>query len=209
MLIMIQALIYLLTRSFYALHDTKTPVRISIGAIIFNICLSFGLVLGLGWPVWSLSLSFSLTSIFQTLILVVLLDRKTGGLPLNKLIMPFFKIFLASSLAGSTMFFLLKILDRSAWDKNLSFLGRFGLVLPTRFDHFVLDTRYTVNLICLTFFVALVGGAIYLLTAWLLKVEALAVFFKLFKRLKKFKPPLPRPRSPEKKEALTVEVKEV
>lgn len=107
------------------------------------------------------------------------------------------------------MFFLLKILDRSAWDKKLSFLGRFGLVLPTTFDRFVLDTRYTINLIYLTFLVGLIGGIVYLVLALILNVEEIAVFSRLLLRLEKVKLPLPRPRTPKEKEAITVETKEL
>ena len=81
------------------------------------------------------------------------------------------------------MFILLKILDRSVWDKKLSFLGQIGLGLPTTFDKFVLDTRYTLNLILITAFVAFVGAAIYLLISYLLKVEELNLIIKAFKKL--------------------------
>ncbi len=198
-----QALIYLLARAFYALHDTVTPVRISVGSIFLNIILSFIFVLVLRWSVWCLALSFSLTSLIQVLILIFLLNKKVTGFAKEKLTVPFLKIVFASSVAGGTIFFLLKILDRSAWDKRLSFLGRLGLVLPTTFDRFVLDTRYTLNLIYLTALVALIGGLVYLLLAWLLRVEAMAVFSRLLLRLKKVKLPLPQPKTPQEKEAIT------
>jgi len=198
-----QALIYLLARAFYALHDTATPVKISIGAIFFNILLSFIFVLGFRWSIWSLALSFSLTSIIQTLILVFFLNKKVAGLAKDRLIFPFLKIAFSALSAGGVMFFLLKIFDRSVWDKKLSFLGRFGLVLPTTFDRFVLDTRYTINLIYLTFLVTLIGGIVYLLLVWILKVEEIAVFSRALLKLGKLKLPLPRPRTPKEKEAIT------
>ena len=101
------------------------------------------------------------------------------------------------------MFLLLKILDRSAWDKKLSFLGKLGLVLPTSFDRFVLDTRYTINLIYLTFFVALVGVFAFFIFCWLFKIEEMAVFTKMALRIKKVR----LPRGQKGKEAITVESK--
>lgn len=198
-----QALIYLLARAFYALHDTATPVKVSIGSILFNILLSFIFVLGFRWPIWCLALSFSLTSIIQALILIYLLNKKVSGFTKNQLIAPFLKITFSSFTAGGVMFFLLKILDRSVWDKKLSFLGRFGFVLPTTFDRFVLDTRYTINLIYLTFLVILIGGIVYLFLAWILRVEEIAVFSKLLLKLGRVKLPLPRPKTPKEKEAIT------
>jgi putative peptidoglycan lipid II flippase len=200
-----QALIYLLTRAFYSLHDTATPVKVAVGSIFLNASLSFIFVLGLHWPIWSLALSYSISSILQALMLIVLLDRKVGGLVGKKIAYPFSKIVLASSVAGGTMFFLLKVFDYSVWHKNLSFLGRFGLTLPTTFDRFVLDTRYTVNLLLLTVFVILVGILVYSTLAWLLKIEEVAVFSRLLKRLRKVREFLPLSKTSSKKEAITVE----
>ncbi len=42
-----QALIYILTRAFWALQDTPTPVKISIGSIFLNISLGIIFILGL------------------------------------------------------------------------------------------------------------------------------------------------------------------
>jgi len=204
-----QALIYLLARAFYALQDTVTPVKVSISGIFFNIFLSFIFVLGLRLPIWSLALSFSVTAIAQTLILIFLLNKKVGGLAKERLVLPFLKVAFSSLTAGGMMFFLLKIFDRSVWDKNLSFLGRFGLVLSTTFDRFVLDTRYTVNLVYLTFLVSLIGGIVYLFLTWILRVEEIAVFTRFLLKLGKLRLPLPKPKTPKEKEAITVEAKEL
>jgi hypothetical protein len=81
------------------------------------------------------------------------------------------------------MFFFLKILDRSAWDKKLSFLGRFGLALPVTFDRFVLDTRYTVNLIYLTIIVSVIGGLVYIFMVRALKVPEIKIFARLITKI--------------------------
>lgn len=176
-----EALILLLARAFYALHKTKTAVKVSIGCIFTNIILGFILILIFHLSAWGLALSFSISSIAQFLILLFLLNREVGGFERKKFFIPFIKISFASLFSGSLMFFLLKIFDRSAWDKRLSFLGKFGLALPTTFERFVLDTRYTVNLVTLTFLVALVGIGTYLFWAWVLKIEEL-------KKLSRLKP---------------------
>jgi hypothetical protein len=104
-----------------------------------------------------------------------------GGFDLGRLTLPFVKIGLASSVSGSLMYVFLKILDRSAWDQRLSFLG--GLTLPTHFEVFVIDTRYTINLAFLTAFVGLIGATVYLLMSWLLKIEEAKIFLKLLRRV--------------------------
>jgi len=180
-----QALIYPLTRAFWALHDTKTPVKISIGAIILNISLGAIFILVFKLQIWTLAFSFSLASLIQAILLFSFLTRKISGLDKRKVGVPFLKIALASFTSGGLMFFLLKVLDRSAWDKRLSFLHWIGLKLPTTFDRFVLDTRYTFNLILLTVIVGLVGVLTYLLLAWILKVEEITLLKRLINKIKK------------------------
>ena len=173
----------LISRAFYALHDTTTPVKVSFLTIGVNVVLGLVFVLGLRLPTWSLALSYSLAGIFQVIVLFGLLSKRVKGFANYNIKQTLTKVIAAASLSGSVMFILLRVLDRSAWDKKLSFLGKFGLALPTTFEHFVLDTRYTANLIVLTFVVATIGIAIYLLTTWFLGVKELSV---LLSTLKKF-----------------------
>ena len=170
-----QALTFLLARAFYALHQTATAVKASVLSIFLNITLSFLFILIFHFPIWGLALSFSISSICHVFILFYLLNKKIN-FDKKQLFSPFIKVLFASLLAGSLMFFLLKIFDRSVWDKKLSFLGRYGLALPTTFEHFVLDTHYTINLALLTLFVSLTGIISYLFLAWVFRIEELAVF---------------------------------
>lgn len=176
-----QSINLLLARAFYALHKTPIAVKVSIGSTLVNICLAFLFSLTFHLPIWGLALAYSLGSLIQLLLLLFLLDKEVGGFRRSKLLVPFLKIAFSSLVSGSLMFFLLKIFDRSAWDKKLSFLGRFGLRLPTTFEYFVLDTRYTINLITLTLIVGSVGVFTYLFLAYLLKIEALKKIIKLKK----------------------------
>lgn len=181
-----ESLNLLLARAFYALYKTKTAVKISVVCILTGIVLNFLFILVFHLPIWGLALSFSLASLLQFLILLHCLDDEVGGFPRKNLFQPFLKISFSSLFSGSLMYFLLKIFDRSAWDKRLSFLGKLGLALPTTFERFVLDTRYTINLIILLTIVSLAGITTYLVLAYLFQIEALIVFKKLnlFKRRK-------------------------
>ena len=183
--ILTQALIFPLTRAYWALHDTKTPVKISIGAIVIEIFLGAIFILVFKLQIWTLALAFSSASLIQMLILFSFLVRKVSGLDKKKVGIPFLKIAFSSFISGGLMFFLLKVLDRSAWDKRLSFLHWIGLKLPTTFDHFVLDTRYTINLILLTLLVGIIGVLTYLLLAWFLKVKEVTLLKRLIDKIKK------------------------
>lgn len=177
------ALSLLINRAFYALEDSKTPVKISIMTIFINASLGVLFILGLRLPIWSLALAYSLAGIAQVIVLVALFDKRIGGLKQFQMWKTFVKIVFASSVSGGLMYVLLKLLDRAAWDRKLSFLRHLGIGLPTTFDKFVLDTRYTANLIVVTFLVALLGLLIYLSLAYLLKIEQLKVVYRVLSKL--------------------------
>jgi putative peptidoglycan lipid II flippase len=66
-----------ITRAFYAMHDTRTPVIASVATIAVNIALSALLSPRLGHG--GLALSFALTTTMEMLILLVVLQRRIGG----------------------------------------------------------------------------------------------------------------------------------
>ncbi|MAG59363.1 murein biosynthesis integral membrane protein MurJ [Candidatus Woesebacteria bacterium] len=177
----------LVSRAFYSLHDTKTPVKISILTIFLNVGLALLLIMVLKLPIWGLALAYAIAGIVQIIIIFTLLSKKVGGFPGLGLGKAFTKILVAGGVAGSVMFFLLKILDRSVWDKNLSFLAHLGIGLPITFDKFVLDTRYTTNLIFLTAVVAAIGFVIYVFIAYLLRVEELSIISRALRKISRGK----------------------
>jgi putative peptidoglycan lipid II flippase len=177
-----QAVTALLERGFYALHDTKTPVAISITTISLMVIGDFILVRGLGLPVWALAASFSGAVILQSLALFYFLGRRLGGDSVARSLSPAVKAIVASLSSGLVMFFILKIFDRSVWVKKISFLGQLGFVSGIPFERFVLDTRYTANLLVLTFSVAAIGALVYLVISILLKSEEVWFFANLIKR---------------------------
>jgi len=181
--IFFQAASSLLARGFYALHDTKTPVVISMGAIVLNIAADFILIKGLGLPVWGLAAAFSLGSFIQAVLLFFLLNKKLGDGANLKTVVPILKSVVSSLGAGVVMYFLLKIFDRSVWIKQLSFLGRLEGVKNIVFEKFVLDTRYTANLLILTVFVVLIGAVVYLGLSLAFKSQELAYFLSLVRKI--------------------------
>ncbi len=169
------SLILLVNRAFYALQDTKTPVTVSIITIILSSLLGFSALAVFKLPLWGLPLTYSIAAIIQIIILMYLLARKVGGFANQNLAKTFGKIVLSGGTSGIIMFILLKLLDRSAMDKNLWFLGILGLRLPTTFDKFLLDTNYTVNVIILTFGVGFTGLLLYLMFCYILGVQELKI----------------------------------
>lgn len=178
-----QAANSILTRSFYALSDTKTPVKISVITLLFNIALDYILVIVYKFPVWSLALAFSVSMIIQSFILFILITKRIHNGLKTALYLPILKSIIGGMVSGSTMYFILKFFDKSVWIKKLSFIA--NVDLP--FEKFVLDTRYTVNLLILTAIVGLIGLLVYIFTLKVLRSKELDIFVKLIKRIK---PPL-------------------
>ena len=73
-------LVELITRGFYALHDTRTPVIVSVATVIANIVLSRVLVQGLGLDQSGMAISLSLTTTGELIALVLVLRRRLPGL---------------------------------------------------------------------------------------------------------------------------------
>ncbi len=78
------SLVEVLSRAFYALHDTRTPVIIGVGAMSLNIALSFLLAAwfrSIGWmPHGGLALANSAATGLESLLLLVLLRRRLQGM---------------------------------------------------------------------------------------------------------------------------------
>lgn len=179
--VVFQSAVSLLARGFYALHDTKTPVTVSIVSILAIVAMDLLFIKGFSLPVWGLALSFSIGSLFQAVMLLYLLNRRLSGVPLINLLGPPVRTLIASLGSGAVMFLLLKIFDRSVWVKRLSFLGQIDATRVIPFERFVLDTRYTANLFALTILVTSVGVIVYLAISILLGSRQVWDFFSLVK----------------------------
>jgi putative peptidoglycan lipid II flippase len=73
------AVVEVLTRGFYALHDTATPVAVSVATVLLNLGISLLLVFGLGWGHEGLALSLAATTTIEMALMWVLLGRKLPG----------------------------------------------------------------------------------------------------------------------------------
>jgi putative peptidoglycan lipid II flippase len=181
----------LLARSFYALNDTRTPVKVSVTSLIIVVATDLILVRGLGFPTWGLAAGFALGSFYQATTLYILINKRLGKDSYFGQISVFAKSTFAAVLSGASMYVLLKFFDRSVWVKRLGLLPNLELTKNLPFENFVLDTRYTANLLLLTISVSVIGIVIYLTTSVLLKINEAWVFFDLVKRIfvkRKFAP---------------------
>lgn len=191
--VVFQTLMSILTRSFFALNDTKTPVKVSFAGLILLVIGDFILVKGFGFGVWALAASFAFSTFVESVILLVLINKKVEKIVDLNFAVHALKIFVATIISGSSMFFILKVFDKSVWVKRLSFLSGMDATRTFPFEKFVLDTRYTGNVIILTVVTFLVGLVIYTLLSLLFRVDEAKYFLNLAKKIvtKRVLPPLP------------------
>jgi putative peptidoglycan lipid II flippase len=78
------SVVEILSRAFYALHDTKTPVSVGVAAMGLNAIFSFGfaaLFSSVGWmPHGGLALANSLATALEAAILFMLMRRRLSGI---------------------------------------------------------------------------------------------------------------------------------
>lgn len=124
-----QSLIPLLARAFYSAKDTKTPVKISILSIFLNIVLCFVFVWILSQPnifyntlqsllrlegvlhisIIGLPLAFSISSIVNLILLLIVFKKKVGNHWDKKLGHSFLRLFILSFVCGVIIFGLLHL----------------------------------------------------------------------------------------------------
>ena len=68
----------IVTRAFYALHDTRTPVAVSVGTMLLNLALALALIPAFSYG--GLALAMTLSSTLGALVLIAIAERRLPGL---------------------------------------------------------------------------------------------------------------------------------
>jgi len=126
-----QSLIPLISRAFYSLHNTRTPVSIGLISIGLNILMSFGFVWILNkqnifselfssifklegiknFAVLGLPLALSLSSIFNFIFLMKAFNKKIKEYNVKSILKSVFKIIISCILMGTIVYGLLHAFD--------------------------------------------------------------------------------------------------
>ncbi len=149
-----------LIKAFYALYDTKTQLIVSGLATLLNIVVAVAFLQLGGFGVWGLSLAYLVSSSLECGGLLFMLSKKVGGFPWQQFGKPLFKILMATFIMAGFLYLPLKKLDL-----------------------FVLDTRWTFNLLGLSTISCLLGLVIYLTLTYLFKVQEIVLLWKLLRKI--------------------------
>ena len=146
--------IRILVSAFYALQDTKTPVKVAVAALAVNIGLSLLLMGPLQHG--GLALALSLASGVQFILLALFLYRRVKVLVFRPVLASVFKSGLASAVMALGV-----ITAKKGW-----FV-------------FSLESGILYNSMSLTALVIL-GGGIYILCSWVLRAQELRSLMEMF-----------------------------
>jgi putative peptidoglycan lipid II flippase len=102
------SLVEVLSRAYYAMHDTKTPVLVGVAAMTGNILLSFlfsRLFSRIGWlPLGGLALANTTATAVESLALMLIMRRRIGGIDGRQILRTGFRALAASGVMGSALF---------------------------------------------------------------------------------------------------------
>lgn len=126
------AAVEILTRSFYAFRDSKTPVIVSVSQFILKILLSLVLLAivkgDASWRLGMLAFSTSAAGLLEAVVLLWLLQKKLGMLRLRQLAIFSGRVLLASLIMGIGVLLLRTLLDTVLITTTAPTLGLLGTI---------------------------------------------------------------------------------
>jgi putative peptidoglycan lipid II flippase len=127
--IVCQAAIQILIRSFYALHDTRTPLKISTLSLFFNIVTSYLFINFTTFGIVGLAISASIGNLIQCIGLFWLFVRRIDGSGWKEMLFSFNRILISSVLCGLVSWLTIRCLDLFILDtsKSINVLLVFGV----------------------------------------------------------------------------------
>lgn len=155
---------HVMTRAYYALHDTKTPFFIALTNVLISIILMSINAYVLKWGVLGIGLALTVSTILQFSALITILIAKYHAIDVARLLNSQKKNVFSAALMG------------------------IGLWIPMRLlDTWVFDTTRTLPLIGLTLIVSIIGGLVYLVLSIVFKAEELQAFASIVGKLNRWR----------------------
>ncbi|OGV96802.1 murein biosynthesis integral membrane protein MurJ [Microgenomates group bacterium RBG_16_45_19] len=154
------ASIHVLTRVYYALHDTKIPLWIALISVLINISIAYLSVMVYHWGVIGLAFGVTVAALVQMSLLIIKLKPKISGMTMRELLSSPLKMGLATAAMGLALWIPLRLLDR-----------------------YVFDTTRVLPLLLLTLIVSLIGAVVYLSLARMFRIPALEAYARILSKL--------------------------
>ncbi|WDC84165.1 lipid II flippase MurJ [Caloramator sp. mosi_1] len=156
-----QCAVPVLIRSFYSMQDTKTPVKIGAGIVLFNITLNLLFVKFSSLAIGGIALSNSLAAVLQMIVLYRILGKKINGLRTKEVLMSLSKSILSSIAMGIAVYLTSLGIERVLG--NVSKLAQ------------LINVGVSIG----------IGVIVYVVCAYLLKMEELQDAIKMIRKRRK------------------------
>ena len=96
------SLLQIINRAYYALHDTRTPLVMSVVNILINLVVEIPLLWKMGES--GMAVGTLVSFIVQALLMLWMLDQKVGGLELRRSLVPILKMLASTILMGGVCY---------------------------------------------------------------------------------------------------------
>jgi putative peptidoglycan lipid II flippase len=186
--IIFQSVLSILIRGYYAMQDTRTPVKASLFALVINVVLSIYLVHVFGrfnvnegvmqnllhfqyyfsgkggdWmAVGGLAAAGTISSAIETAIVFVIFLKKVNGFHFDQLFVPLYKKLASTLIMAIVMYACYRTLDT------------------------LMNTSRTLELVFLILISCYVGITVYILSSYLFQDEDIDLVFRVINKLKNF-----------------------
>jgi putative peptidoglycan lipid II flippase len=141
----------LLLRASYAMQDTRTPAIVNIGALVVNVVANLVFFFGFDLGVQGLALGHATSYVFASIVLLVLVRRRLGGIEGRRIVTGLSRTFVAAALTAG-----------AAW-------------LVARFAGEVIGTETLVDQSIQVLGAVVVGMVVYLVAAAILHIDEVAM----------------------------------
>lgn len=107
-----QSAVQIITRGFYAIQDTKTPVKVAFITVVVNAVFSVGLTFLTPLGIAGVSCAYSISSIVNMYLLYNGLRKKTKGLRTNEIINSVVKAGVSAFIMGGAVLIVARIMEK-------------------------------------------------------------------------------------------------
>ncbi len=159
-----QAIVQLLIRAFYALKNTKTPLKIAMVTSSIYVIMSWIAVFIFKIGIDGIAIAVTVSAIVEMLLFLFLLDRRVEGFARRAFWIPQLKMIIASFLMAVFLYLPFRILDR-----------------------LVFNTDRTVELLLLTLTTSTIGMLVYIYFAMLFDIRELYILREMLNKIGSWK----------------------
>lgn len=140
--ILFRSIFHLASRSFYAQQDTRTPLYISVGAILINIALATFFVLGTDLGVFGLAAAQSIVAFFEVMVLFSIMSRRIKNLFTASFVNGVLRMVSATGLMFVVTYIMIKTFNLTSVDESMfALLPPFSLIVGVSLASYLLMSR--------------------------------------------------------------------